>query len=374
MQPGKLIQNHDGGITCHIGHVPPHIDEILVQTYASLHSSLAFFRVFRSIGNASCYLARRAGLVSTVLVFTCHGRRLEVINEMFELEQAELLRFVQFIFTHLPHIDVISFRALNTTTDQLRLPLQQYRAKGTYVIALPDTPEAYIARIGKSTRASIRQGLNGIQRQFPSFQSLFFDSGDIDDTMLRAIIALSERRIAAGGAAFSHDVERIIELSRQCGFMSVILIGGRLCAGSVNYRVGTSYFGDVMGFDPQYEKYGLGKLCVYLTVCESIRRGGTAFYLGGGVFAFKERLLGVPLDMDALHVYRSPMALLRNIDHAAVTAFGAGTVHVKNLLHRHKHTGWGRFVFRSFYVVQNLMSTFRWGRRSPTDTPVQRDK
>jgi hypothetical protein len=351
MHPGALISPANS-VTCHVGQLPADIEEVLVTTYASLHSSLAFFKVFRSIGNASCYLAHSAGAPSTVLLFTFSGRRIDVINEMIEIPQAEMARFVTYVFAHFQQVDVISFKAVKTVTRELGFPAQQYRAKGSYVVTLPATPDAYKAGIGKSTRASINQGLNGIRRHYPSFQSRFFVNDDIDEDHIRAIVALSEQKINAGDAVFFYDVARLVRLARLCGFVHVILIDGRICAGSVNYQVGASFFGDAMGYDPHYEKFGLGKLCVFLTICESIVRGGTRFYLGGGVFAFKERLLGVPFYMDEVHLYRSPVKLLRNIDHAIGAMIAAAMRAAKQLLHRHKGAIWARLVFRAFYLLQ----------------------
>lgn len=351
MHPGALISPANS-VTCHVGQLPADIEEVLVTTYASLHSSLAFFKVFRSIGNASCYLAHSAGAPSTVLLFTFSGRRIDVINEMIEIPQAEMARFVTYVFAHFQQVDVISFKAVKTVTRELGFPAQQYRAKGSYVVTLPATPDAYKAGIGKSTRASINQGLNGIRRHYPSFQSRFFVNDDIDEDHIRAIVALSEQKINAGDAVFFYDVARLVRLARLCGFVHVILIDGRICAGSVNYQVGASFFGDAMGYDPHYEKFGLGKLCVFLTICESIVRGGTRFYLGGGVFAFKERLLGVPFYMDEVHLYRSPVKLLRNIDHAIGAMIAAAMRAAKQLLHQHKGAIWARLVFRAFYLLQ----------------------
>jgi len=351
MHASALISPPDS-ITCHIGQIPAGVEEALVTAYASLHSSLAFFKVFRSIENASCYLAHRAGAPSTVLLFTFNGRRIDVVNEMIEVEEAEMARFSTYVFAHFPQIDVISFKAVKTTTRALGFPVQQYPAKGSYVVTLPATPDAYKARIGKSTRASINQGLNGIRRHFPSFESRFFVNDDIDERHIRAIVALSEQKINAGDAVFFYDVARLTRLARLCGFVHVILIDGRICAGSVNYQVGASFFGDAMGYDPQYEKFGLGKLCVFLTICESIVRGGTRFYLGGGVFAFKERLLGVPFYMDEVHLYRSSIKLLRNIDHATGAMIAAAMRSAKQLLHQHKRATWARLVFKAFYLLQ----------------------
>lgn len=348
-------QHCDQSISCYIGEIPSFAGAALADAYETLHASLPYFEIFRSTEHANCYVAERAGQAPTVLLFHCHGRRVEVLNEMVEIDQAEILRFANYIFRYFKGVDVIRFKAVKTARDSFGLPVQRHGSKDTYVIALPATPKAYIESLGKSTRAGIRHGLNGIARHFPSFRAQFFVDGEIDEQQVRAILALSEHRINARDARFAHDAERIIRLARRCGFVSLFTIDGRMCAGSVNYRVGASYFGEVTAYDPRYEKHGMGRLCVYLTVSESIARGGKKFYLGGGVFEFKQRMLGVPLAMDELRLYRSPMAVVANADVALAAAAGAAVARLKKLLHQNKQAAWARWCFSFFYFFRNRL-------------------
>jgi hypothetical protein len=53
-----------------------------------------------------------------------------------------------------------------------------------------------------------------------------------------------------------------------------------------------------------------------------------------------------------VHLYRSPIKLLRNIDHAIGVMLAAATRSGKQLLHRHKGAAWARLVFKSFYLLQ----------------------
>lgn len=345
----------DNTISCYIGEIPSFIGDALADAYQTLHASLPFFQVFRSTEHANCYVAERGGGARTVLLFHCHGRRVEVLNEMVEIDQAEILRFAHYIFRYFKGVDVIGFKAIKTGQQGFGLPVQRHGSKDTYVIALPATPKAYIDSLGKSTRAGIRQGLNGIARHFPTFRSHFFVNREIDEQHIRAILALSETRINAKDAGFAHDVERVIRLARVCGFVSLFTIDGQICAGSVNYRIGASYFGDVTAYDPRYEKHGMGRLCMVLTVSESIVRGGKKFYLGGGVFEFKQRMLGAPLTMEALRIYRSPLAMLANVDLALITAAAAAAAALKKLLHQNKKAAWARWCFSSFYFFRNKL-------------------
>lgn len=355
MRMNESVHHRDNAIACYIGEIPAFVRQALADSYQTLHASLPFFEVFRSTDHVNCYVAERGAQARTILLFHCHGRQVEVLNEMIEIDPAEIQRFAAYIFGYFRQVDVIGFKAVKTPRQPAGFPVQRYRSKDTYVIALPATSTAYLESLGKSTRAGIRQGLNGLARHFPTFTSQFFVDREIDENHVRAILALSENRIHTRDARFVHDVERIIRLARICGFVSLFTIDGRICAGSVNYRVGSNYFGDVTAYDPHYEKQGMGRLCVYLTISESIARGGNKFYLGGGAFDFKQRLLGVPLAMDALRIYRSPLAVVANADVAIATAAAAAVAWCKQGLRRNKQAAWARWCLGAFYFFRNKL-------------------
>ncbi|MCC2973790.1 GNAT family N-acetyltransferase [Massilia sp. IC2-476] len=352
MDMNEAGEGVDGGIRCYRDTVPPFVEEALADLYDTLHASLPFFRVYRSLDAVSCYIAERDGRPSTILLFRCEGRRIEVLNEMIAIDQPELRRFARYVFHSYPEVDLIGFKALKTTTPGLGYPVQQHNAKDTYVIALPDTPNAYLASLGKSTRANIRQQTNLVNRSFPSFCTRFYTGHEIEEAHVRAILGFSEEKIKAGGATIAHDLERIMALARACGYVVVLFIDGQVCAGSVNYWVGSSVFGDVTGYDRRYEKFSLGKLCVFQTICESIARGAKRFYLGGGEFDFKGRLNGVALEMDEVRIYRSRWRMLVNLDRAAEAVLKARVRQLKKRLHRHKQHLLARMAFRLFYLLK----------------------
>ncbi len=343
--------------SCYLDEIPPFIEQELVRLYQSLHSSLHFFATFRSLERVSCYVARRHAEATCILLFRLRGRRIEVLNEMIEVGPEELRRFARHVFSLFPQATLISFKAISSAGVALPFPLQRYASKETYFVSLPATGAEYIAQIGKSTRASILNRSNAVRRTFPSFTSHTYTGGDIDEAHLREIMRLSEAKINAGGARVVHDAERITALARKCGFVKVMQIEGRLCAGSINYRVGSNFFGEVIAYDQGYEKYSLGKLCAYQTICDSIEAGGTRFFLGGGVFDFKRSLLGQPMCMDELTIYRSRGTMLLNLHQAAGAALAGRMRRAKSLLHRHRQTMPARLAFRCAYLLR------RWGAK-----------
>jgi hypothetical protein len=344
---------NDPMIRCYVHEVPDFVEREMAATYETLQSSLPFLRIWRTLGGASCYVARHAGRAPDILLFRCEGRRLVVLNEMFDIAPAGLACFARYVFAHFPAIHVIRFQAVRTAPAAIGFPVQRHNAKDTFVISLPATPDDYLAALGKSTRANLRSRLNRVAKAYPSFTTRFLAGADVDDDVVRQIVQLSECRIRARGTPLTHDVDRMLALARACGFVTVLLIDGRMCAGSLNYRVGTSVFGEVMAYDPAFERHGVGALCAYHTICESIRTGARRFYLGGGLFDFKERMLGRRLDMDQVHVYRSYGHVLARADIAAA-AFAQGQVRrLKRRLHERKGTWLADLAFRLFYACRN---------------------
>ncbi|MFL6630752.1 MAG: GNAT family N-acetyltransferase [Massilia sp.] len=344
---------NDPAIRCYLHEVPDFVEGELAATYETLQSSLPFLRIWRTLGGASCYVARHAGGPPDILLFRCEGRRLVVLNEMIDIAPAGLASFARYAFAQFPAIHVIRFQAVRTAAAPIGFPVQRYNAKDTFVIALPATPDEYLAALGKSTRANLRSRLNRIAKDFPSFTTRVLNGADIDADVVRQIVQLSEHRIRTRGAALTHDADRMLALARACGFVTVLLIDGRICAGSLNYRVGASVFGEITGHDAAYDRHGVGALCMYHTICESIRSGVRRFYLGGGLFGYKERMLGHRLDMDQVHVYRSYGHVLARADVAAA-AFAQGQVRrLKRRLHERKGTWLADLAFRLFHAWKN---------------------
>jgi hypothetical protein len=344
-------------ISCFRHELPHFVEDVLARRYQMLHSSLPFFKVFRMIDKASCYVSWHDGRPADILLFSWDRGRLVVLNEMIHLDAAALRRFAAYVFAHFPDVDLIRFNALSTADVRLGFPVQRYNAKDTFVVTLPATPDEYKASLGKSMRTSINYRMNAMRKHSPSFASLCLVGADIDPDDVRHLLRLSEQRIAAKGETLRHDAERIIALARTCGFVVLLMVGGRLCAGSINYRIGRSYFGEVIAHDPAYAKHGLGQLCAYFTICESIRHGGHHFYLGGGAFAFKEKLLGKKLDMDQLTIYRSRAKLLAHIDEAVLAAAHGAIRRLKQALHRNRQTVFATIVFKAFHSLRNRVAT-----------------
>lgn len=303
----------DIAIQCHENDVPPFIGPALERLYGNLFSSLAYYRVFGGAERASTYVVRDGKTVVCAWLFRRYRNTVRVINEGLRLQQDDVTRFARTIFSRYPSVNIISFHAVQVQKMELPLPSQCFNCLEDIVLTLPASADAYMASLGRSTRSYLTRYLNKLKRDFPSFRFAVLADDGVDELLIRHIIDLNRLRMASKGKESINDenvTQRIIQLAGECGIVGVIELEGRICAGSINYRVGQNYFLETLAHDPQYDDYRLGTLCCYLTICACIARHGKEYHFLWGQDEYKTRLLGVQRDLDNLIIYRSRLHML----------------------------------------------------------------
>lgn len=296
-------------VTCHENDVPSFVESELVRLYGNIYSSLRQFSIDGSLSSpTSTYVERKGQDITEVFLFQRSKREARVLNEGIRIDSDTLQRFASYLFSTDPTLDLVSFHAVRPDTERLSFPFHRYNCLEDIVLSLPENRVAYLDSLGNSTRNYIKRYLNKLKRTFPTLSHRIYVGNDIDEQQIREVIRLNSARMAEKGKSAGIDTleeQRIVRLVQECGMLSVVLIDGRICAGTINYQVGDNYFLEVIAHDPAYNEYRLGTLCCYLTICECIERGGDEYHFLWGKNEYKYRLLGVERALDHLTVYRS---------------------------------------------------------------------
>jgi len=298
----------DISIQCYDNDIPKFIGPVLEGLYGNLFSSLAYYRAFGGADNASTYVVRDGKNIVCAWLFQKHRNTVRVVNEGIHVDQDDVLRFASYIFGRYPKVNVISFHAVRPAMVDMPMPYQRFNCLEDMVLTLPSSAENYMASLGRSTRSYVHRYMNKLKRDFPTYEYRVLGPGEIEESQIRQVIDLNRLRMASKGKESINDEDttrRIVQLARECGRIGVIMIDGRICAGSINYRVGANYFLETLAHDPAYDDYRLGTLCCYLTICECIRDGGGEYHFLWGQDEYKSRLLGVQRDLDDIVIYRS---------------------------------------------------------------------
>lgn len=300
-------------ISCHDA-VPPSLEAELVQLYHHMNSSLCHYAVARRARKACAYVARRGEHPQAIFLFEREGSSIVVFNEMMQLTAEEIERFARAMFSRFPSVARISFSKIGKDIGTLSLPWQQYGNAEDIVVSLPDTPDAYLSRLGSKLRHNIRHQTKAICAEFPSFLFETYENAAIQENHVAGLIELKKANMEEKRIKFGITPEEaawMLECAKNNGLLVVALLDGQVCGGSLSFRLGDHYFSHLNGYDPRFAKYSLGMLCCYLAVKEQIQRGAKEAHLLWGRNPYKFKLLGVPRDMANLDIYRSRVQYYR---------------------------------------------------------------
>lgn len=302
--------------------IPCFVANEIEKLYKNIHASVGYLKLNTRFKNVNTYVARTGDVILTIFLFEFERGKIDVLNQFIKVDQQEIDRFVQFVFAHFPDASVVTFPTIDATISSLSRPYRQVTLTDDFVIALPESVQQYEASLGKSTRRNTKACLNKLNRKFNAVSFEFYLNDQIDESHIRYIAELHRARLASQNVPCDASVaECRLQLSRECDTMvGLVVIDGRICAGSISYRVGENFFASMLAHDPDYNDDRVGFLCAYRTVCEGIARGGKEFHFGQARFRYKDNLLCVRRDMSRLEIYRSNTQLLLNFRRVAKMA------------------------------------------------------
>ena len=318
---GELIRQKLAGsfiTSIHENDVPEFAAAALDRLHGSLYASVRHLQLcndFHPVPHTwVCY---HQGEISGVLLFRIESARALVLTEMIMLSQAQADAFVHSVFARYPKVKTISFNAISTQFDKLALPAQRYVFSENYILDLPPDRDTYRARLGKSSRKTIKGYGNRLQKDHPDFAWQALSCAELSvleqQNLVQRLQQFKRDSMAARNKqAVIEDEEsrRLLKLASECGLFGIARINGEICGGSVSCRIGDNYVMLLSAADPLLEQYRLGLLICYWSVCDCIARGALQCHLLWGRYQYKNQLLAVPHDLIRLTVYRSRWQML----------------------------------------------------------------
>lgn len=360
------IQNIAEDIACveFYDHVPDSVEHDLENIYQSIFTTVARMKIDGALAGASTYIVRQGAKARTVLLFRCEGNRVTVYNEQISLENNEIRKFSDAIFSKYKSVSVISFYAINADINKFSRPVQKLNCLEDIVLQLPSTAEAYFKILSENTRASIRKSQKKLQQNLPAIQFETCCKDNVSEQQIRSIIALSHARMSAKKRRFHYDeiaIQKLIKLIRKYGTVVMAKNISDICAGAICYRVGEHYFMHVLAHHPKYNEYGLGKLCCYLSICDAIANGAKSYHFGWGRTNYKYAMGAKNIDLYRIEIYRSSARLAGNIGHFL-------WVVIRHEIRRYKlwierldqgNTGLDKRIVNAIKMLRNVKSYFR---------------
>lgn len=306
------------------GEVPEFVGAEIERLYGNLYASLPHLTFEERLGKASTYVVCEQGKLTVVLLYEVSGNKVTVLNEVIDIGRTEIVRFTSYLFRELEHVSVIFFRAIHTDIRPIPFKIQRLNYLEDMMIRLPDGEDEYAAMLSPKTRSNVRRKMKSIKSDYPSFEIRIVEKDDIQEAQIRELIAFNHARMSGKKkiSTFAEtERQRLIQLTKRSGVMTLAFIDGRICGGIINYRIGKNYFCLMVTHDPKYNEYSLGLLCNYRAICEAIAHHALELHFLWGRYHYKYALLALPKELDVVAIYRSRYHFLLNAG-TAVKAYG----------------------------------------------------
>jgi hypothetical protein len=320
----------------HHHHIPAFVEAELDRLYQNIYASLPKLLIYGGIDRVSTYVVRQGGEVITLWLFRVRGDVAEVLNELIQVSEVDTERFSRWLFGTRPGIRVIRFRAVRIGLAQLSLPFRRYTESEDIVVLLPASNDTYLQLLGKSTRKTIKGYHNKLLRACPDFRYDVLGPGEALDEQIRNILDLSRERMARKHKTTDYDAAETARVLRMChryGVIGIATANGKLCAGTITYRIGRHYFMKISAHDAAFDAYRLGNLVSYLCVANCIEAGGAEAHFLWGESDFKYSLHGVRRELHRLLIYRSHLQRICHPGHALSALWCNAYQHGKAWLH-----------------------------------------
>ena len=304
----------------HDDQIPDFVGSSLDTLYGSLYSSLPQLTL-SDMPDTSTYIARDKGRLKALFLFTFKGHDALVINEGMHIDAADADRFAAQMFQRFEATNRIEFHAISSAGRPSALPALCFALDEDILIDLPADESDYLARLGKSTRKSLRQNLARAQSQ--GLRHEVIRGPDIDAALVDALIGFNRARLSAKQKSSDLDpvaASRLLRLVHATGMAGTLTLNGRLSAGTLACRIGDDVYSLVNAHDPAFDALGMGNLSRHLMIVAAIRSGATRFHLMGGNFSSKRACGAKRQTLYHWAIYRDRQRMIADLSHVTALA------------------------------------------------------
>ena len=288
--------------------VPIEIEDKLAYLYHSAFSVKEFFVLFKGSSDYKALTISSGGTLIHVICYLLKNKQIHILNELVQIEPEYLDFASDVLFKKYPHVGKISFNRIKTATGDVRSPLRLWTRSNDIVAQLPVSSEAFDARLGKSTKKTVKYHLNRLQRENPDFSFEVASGKDIAPSLIERIVELNKSRMASKQIRCGYDPARIrnvAEFAASYGTVTSITINNEVVAGLICYDMGSHIYGETIAHDNAYNKSRIGQVVFYLTLRHFIENGAAFYHMMEGDYDYKYSFLGVSQNQYSFSLYRS---------------------------------------------------------------------
>ena len=294
--------------------IPGFAEAALERLYTNIYCTLARIGIYERLDDIHTFAAADEHDIVLLILFRVDRNTVRIVNQQVALSAGDLAYFADNVFSRYPAKRIEGY-ALDTLIDAsaFDFPVQVLPQLEENVVELPASAEAYMRQLGKSTRELMRRSMRKCAAQFPSCRFEVLTTHQITPRHVRELVHLTDQRMDARAAepyVETTDIDRIVRLAHSHGYLGIMLIEESIVAATLCFRVGTRHFLHLVGHDPRFDAYRLGRLASLHTIFHAIAIGGRELWMMGGHHGWKSHFLARRKTLGSVTIYRSRVAAL----------------------------------------------------------------
>ena len=314
--------------------------------------SSAEFIFASNTGDRRIMALRNSAIGHPLLLFLIDKSRVRLFSDYMAFSAADIIRVSSDLFKLFGHARSVEFPAIELH-ERLTLSMAQRHNVSEDIIAqLPGSVAEYTAQLGRQLQTDLRRYRKKLCSEMPQVAFSDLTGSEISRAIFDRIISLSSARMTAKQIASSHSIQKsnaLFELVNKFGRASVISSNGTVIAGALCTYFGGEIFMHVISHDPVHDKYRLGKLVCYNSICSSIAINAKNYHMLSGAYDYKFRFLGKRHDFDRVVVYRNGRALVRSPGLFVPVLFRSFGRNIKRYIRRKtESSAWAPRLLRRF--------------------------
>ncbi|GEM_PF-1503356 len=235
-------------------------------------------------------------------------------NALWSIDDANISAISNYIFVHHPKVRRIQWSKLLEQNSAEEHPFIMTMESNDHVLLLPQTIEEYEASLSPHMRRHTKNYISRLNRTFPQYESgvsykfIANNGTKIQGGVIRNIVTFNQLRMAGKNIVSGLDdewVNNILPILHNMGVVYSLEVDGKLVAGLITYHIKHTMFVEAIASDPEYNKYDVGHICMYLTICDGIKNGIKEIHLLWGSNPYKSRFLANEIPLYSTIVFRN---------------------------------------------------------------------
>ena len=283
-------------------------DPAFDRYHHSMYTSIGFFNAFNT--NWPVYKLEMNG---SSVYYTEEKNRISVLGTLNQYTDEEIDMFCAYFFAHY-RVRYVNWGGFYHPDENGTYQAQKTASVSDIIMDLPKDENTWLQSLDKATRKHVPYYKRRFLREYPDAELKVYRKEEISEELIRKIVHFNHLRMEEKNTHSDLDEADTVGTYKLCqyyGCVHTVELNGELLGATIDPELYGHGHLAVIAHDPAYNKYNIGQIALYETICDSIRAGDVRFHFLWEMSDYKRRFGGHLVELYYYHIY--PGTSLRSI-------------------------------------------------------------